>query len=458
MIVATLVACAGSGAETAPASPALVAPSPAPPAPAPLATPRGSGAAVATATSPSALPVRPTRPPEGANVVLITVDSLRADMPWTGYPRPITPRLSAFAEKAVVYTRAYATSSYTSMSLGGLLAGRYPSELKRDGYFFGTYAKDNVFFPELLQAKGVRTMAGHAHGYFKPGNGFEQGFDVWDLVAAVKVKWNNKTDEYITSPELFAIAEKQLDDAALEKPGARFFAWYHFMDPHDMYQPHPGIGPYGKSLRDRYDAEVEFTDAYVGKLLDLVAKKSWGPRTVVILSSDHGESFGEHGHYAHGFELWENLVRVPLVVLAPGAAPRRIDTPRSHVDLARTILDVFGVEPEAKMRGESLVPEVYGAEAPARDVFVDLPVTSDNDRRRAWVGGDKKVISFGLQGLKRVFDLAEDPGELRPLSGEASKEPISRYSALEKTIVDVPPTSCKESCLNGAYLKKDGGT
>src|SRR6185503_8802945 len=105
--------------------------------------------------------------PKDLDVILISVDSLRADMPWAGYPRPIAPRLTELAKQAVDFTHAYAVSSYTSMSLGGLLAGKLPSELKRDGYFFGTYGKEVLFFPELLQRAGVYTMGGHAHGYFR---------------------------------------------------------------------------------------------------------------------------------------------------------------------------------------------------------------------------------------------------------------------------------------------------
>jgi arylsulfatase A-like enzyme len=114
---------------------------------------------------------------------------LRADMPWAGYERPIAPRLTELEKRSVSYTRAYAISSYTSMSLGGLLGGKLPSEMKRSGYFFGKYPADNLMFPELLQAKGVRTIGAQAHGYFKEA-GFDQGFDVWELVP--DLKFDNK--------------------------------------------------------------------------------------------------------------------------------------------------------------------------------------------------------------------------------------------------------------------------
>src|SRR6185295_10423117 len=98
----------------------------------------------------------PTRPPPDLNVLLITIDSLRADMPWAGYERAIAPRLTELEKRAVSYTHAYTLSSYTSMSLGGLLGGRYPGELERDGYFFGTYPPRVLLFPEKLREAGIR--------------------------------------------------------------------------------------------------------------------------------------------------------------------------------------------------------------------------------------------------------------------------------------------------------------
>lgn len=400
-------------------------------------------------------------PRSGLNVVLITIDSLRADMPWAGYDRPIAPRLTELAARAVDYTRAYSISSYTSMSLGGMLGGRLPGEMQRDGYFFGVYAKENVLFPELLHAAGIHTLAAHAHGYFHDA-GFDQGFDRWEIVP--NLKWNNTTDENITSPELEAIAEKLLSDPTVT--GERFFAWFHFLDPHDQYMPHPGIGPYGNTPRDRYDAEVTFTDRYIGQLLDFIAAKPWGARTAIIVTADHGEAFGEHHQYAHGFELWENLVRVPWLFVLPGVAPRKIGLPRSAMDLAPTVLDLFGIARNMTLdggavggfEGTSLVSELYGAAPEPRDVVVDLPQTSDNDRRRALVHDTLKIIAFGRDTYFQLFDLESDPSESKPVTkGDAFDQMLARYRAFERNVKDIPPSKCNEGCLNGAYARKDAG-
>ncbi|MEO8798984.1 MAG: sulfatase-like hydrolase/transferase, partial [Polyangiaceae bacterium] len=234
-----------------------------------------------------------------------------------------------------------------------------------------------------------------------------------------------------------------------------FFAWFHFLDPHDRYLPHEGIF-YGKSLRDRYDAEVTFTDEYIGKLLDFVAAQPYASHTAIIVTADHGEAFGEHGQYGHGFELWENLVRVPLLFVIPGVTPKKIDEPRSAIDLAPTIMSLMNVEVPEGFEGHSLVPELTGKVVPeARDIVIDLPATSDNDKRRALIRGKYKLISSGSKApVRAVYDLYADPGETKPIRGDDADDLMKRFKAMEAGVKDVAATKCKEDCLNGAYARK----
>lgn len=415
-----------------------------------VATPSASVAPVA-----SAAPAKAEGPAPGElNVILITVDSMRADMPWAGYERPIAPTLTALEKRAVSYTHAYALSSYTSMSLGGMLAGRYPGEVKRDGYFFGTYPPDVTLFPEKLRAAGVRTMGVQAHGYFKKGGaGFEQGFDAWRVVPGIK--WNAQTDENVTGPQMEKISEELLGDPA--NTSGKFFFWAHFLDPHDGYMPHADVEPWGKKARDLYDGEITFTDRQIGKLLDFVAAQPWAKKTAIVVSADHGESFGEHGVYRHGFEVFQNLVRVPWFFVLPGVEGRRIAPNRSHLDMAPTILELLGVAAEPSFEGQSLVAELYGKVEPdARDVIVDLPRTSDNDRRRALVRGDTKVIAFGDDAYFQVYDVGADPDETRSL--EKTDRPrfdemVGLYRAATKKLKDVGPYACRK--LKGAPEGRD---
>jgi choline-sulfatase len=402
-------------------------------------------AASIPASASAASPVPPAGPPADCNVVLISIDSMRADMPWNGYDRPIAPRLTELEKTAVSYTRAHSVSSYTAMSLGGMLGGRLPSELRRSGYFFGTYHTD-VFFPKLLQKAGVRTMGVMAHLYFQQA-GLEQGFDAWRIVPGVT--FDGQTDRDVTSPQSERVSEELLNDPANDT--RRFFFWVHFLDPHDLYLRHEGID-WGPSPRDRYDGEITFTDRHVAMLLDLIASKPWAKRTIVIVTSDHGEEFGEHQMTRHGFEVWETLSHVPLMFIAPGAKPRKIDVLRSGLDLAPTILDFFGVAAPSSFEGHSLAKEVYGGDAAERDVIVDLPMTSNSSRRRALLHGTEKLICFDNDGFCRLYDLARDPLEQSPtMHGDDWTDMKHRYDALLKGITEIPPYACTGDCLDAEH-------
>jgi choline-sulfatase len=403
------------------------------------ATAAGAAGGAGPSASPSASPVGPTAAPVKLNVLLVTVDAMRADMPWAGYPRAIAPNLTAWEARSVSYTRAYSVSSYTAMSVGGFLAGRYPSEMARSGSFFSAYPESETLFPELLQAAGVRTVAAHAHFYFDTKAGFRQGFDVYRMVEGLTT--DNKTDRNVTSPQHLKLALELLSDPA--NTSRQFFAWFHFMDPHDLYMTHEGVPDFGKKARDRYDGEIYFTDQHVGQLLDFVSRQPWGERTAIIINSDHGEAFGEHGRTRHGFELWEPLVHVPLFIHLPGATPHRIETPRSMIDLAPTIVELLGLPPQPAFQGKSLLPELRGQASPEeRPVIVDLPRTGDNDRRRAMVLGRYKLISFGDDFRFELYDLQDDPGEdhdLRKTKPEIYRMMRQRYDERVKGIHDICP-------------------
>jgi arylsulfatase A-like enzyme len=384
-------------------------PSAAGPAP---STPTASAVATsASSAAPSASAGEEARRP--LNVILLTIDSLRSDMPWQGLDRDIAPHLTALAKESVVYPRAYAVSSYTAKSAGAILGGKYPSTLYRGPTFFTEYSKANLFLPEVLSDEGVRTLAGHAHLYFDRSKNLRQGFDVWKLVDGLT--WNAETDESVTSPKMTALAKEMLGDPSNTK--SRFFTWLHYMDPHDQYVTHAESPKFGRRAKDLYHNEIYFTDLHVHDLLSWCDKQPWWKDTVLIVSSDHGEAFGEHDQWKHAFALWEVLTRVPLMVKGPGMKPRTIDARRSHIDLAPTILELTGVEPPEgfEMAGKSLVPELYGAEPEDREpILLDLPADTHNPPTRAIVKGDWKLIQDPGDKYK-LYNLKEDPDEVKNL-------------------------------------------
>lgn len=387
--------------------------------------------------------------PAAANVLMISVDSLRADMPWAGYERDIAPRLTALEKKCVSYTRAYSVASHTAPSVGAMFFGKYPTELKRDGFFSTRFHKDNVSFVSLLKDSGVRTVSGHAHEYMRRA-GWDQGFTRYDLIPGLV--WYPDLDENVTAKPLSELAQKQLAELGdLGKEG-RFFAWYHFLDPHAKWLEHQndGIAPWGKKSRDLYDGEVTYADKYVGALLDFVAAQPWADRTVVIFTSDHGEGVGDHAQNYHGYQVWETMVHVPLFVCAPGVAPRHVDTPRSLIDIGPTVLDVFGQKAPADYRGQSLVPEVLGATVAPREVFVDLPANNHSFAKRALIGERYKIVYSAQWKGTELFDLQTDPSEASPIKkGPEVDEWSGKLNRFLGTLAEQKPMGCASGCMKG---------
>ena len=379
-------------------------------------------------SQPTAAPEPPAKP-QALNVLMLTLDSFRADMPWAGYSRPIAPNLSQYAEQGALYTRAYSVASYTAQSVVAWVTGQYASTLYRTGVFFTSYSKANTFFPEVMQADGVKSLGWFSHLYFGRGKGIERGFSVWELVPGIT--FDPQTDNYVTSDKMYDLGIKILGDAA--NTSGQFFAWAHFGDPHDQYIKHKEAPDFGSKNRDRYDSEVWYADHYVGKLIDWAKTQPWWSRTVVILSGDHGEVFGEHGQFRHAFELWEPLVRVPLIIMGPGIAAKRIDALRSQIDLAPTIVDFLGKKRLPQFAGKSLVPELQGREVPRSRDHIELELTEDtnNPQRRALIAGDYKLLVKGYDEAFLLFNLANDPAEEHNLS-KSEPDKLTEMKALYK--------------------------
>lgn len=391
----------------------------------PLPEPEERGAGAAKRAARGALPA-------AQNLILITVDTLRPDLGFMGYPKPVSPNLDALAEKSVIFDRAYAFASYTGKSVGPLLIGKYPSETLRDGAHFNTYVKANTLVTERFQEAGVRTFGAASHWYFNAWSGLSQGMDEWDL-SAVPAGGQGNNDRTVTS--------KQLTDAALrllakpENVQGRFFMWLHYFDPHMAYVPHEGApnflaeGARGSAIaKAAYDGEVWFVDQHLGRLFDRVAKEPWGEKTAIVVTADHGEAFAEHGMSWHGHEIWESLVRVPLLVHVPGVAPHHVPVKRGHVDLVPTLLEIMGLEVPGseELSGESLAPDLLATDGDVfeeRDVYLDMPIGPFTGMRRGIVHGPTpgmKLIHFG-GNVYNLFDLANDPGEKEDLSSDKER-------------------------------------
>jgi arylsulfatase A-like enzyme len=395
-------------------------------------TAAGSSEPALVASAPpsaSAAPVKPTGPSEPLNVIFITVDSLRADMPWTGYERKIAPNLEKLAKEGIVYTNAYSPSSYTAQSVAAYLSGRPASTLYRAGWFFTGYNQSNQFFPELLQKNGIRTLGWHAHMYFARGKGLEQGFDVWDLVPGIT--FNPNTDEHVTSEKMTKLGIELLGKP--ENTGKQFFAWAHYMDPHDEYKKHPESPDFGKKNRDRYDSEVFFTDLWIGKLLEFCAKQPWWKKTAVIISADHGEAFGEHDMWKHAFDVWQVLVRIPLIMKLPGAEPLRIDARRSMLDVTPTILELMGcvVKPRWNQPGEGSLRRWPAKDRTISGSSLRTATTGDEHPRATKADRARGAGSTSRSMSRRTWEL-----------DELSKKEPEKLAEMKKVFEDTFGRSC----------------
>ncbi|HWL87245.1 MAG TPA: sulfatase-like hydrolase/transferase, partial [Polyangiaceae bacterium] len=371
--------------------------------------------------------------PNDLNLIFITVDTLRPDVGFMGYDDRVTPNLDRLAEKSVVFDRAYSFASYTGKSLAPLLIGKYPSETLRNGAHFNAYDKANTFVAERFQKANIRTFGAASHWYFNAWSGLSQGMDEWDT-SAKPAGGQGDTDTSVTSKELTDVALRLL--AKPENVSGRFFMWVHYFDPHAQYAPHPeapnflpggATGP-SKVTRAAYDGEVWFVDHHIGRILDAMAAQPWGKRTAVVVTSDHGEAFGEHHMNWHGHEIWEVLVRVPLLVYAPGLKPHHVPVKRGAVDVVPTLLDIMHMDapPPGELSGQSVLDDLAAAPSgpfAERDVYIDMPIGPYTGMRRALIHGPTpgmKLIHFGGNNYS-LFDLAADPEEKEDLAEDKSR-------------------------------------
>ncbi len=367
--------------------------------------------------------------PAEMNLLLLTVDTLRADMLGAPGGRVVAPRMTQLAREGAVFEQAYALASGTYHAVGPMLIGRYAAECARDDAHFTRYLPENVTLTERLGAVGFRTFGAAPHYYFEPRYGLPQGMGAWDTSAnptgedAARASADDRVADTLIT---------QLRDGASAR--GRFMAWGHFYDPHHAYADHPEIPLHGDDDRARYEREVTFTDRQIGRVLDALALSPFASRTVVVLTADHGEAFGEHGTRWHGVELWQELVRIPLVIRVPGLAPRRVTVARSVIDLAPTLLDVLDI-PTADaetLSGRSLLGDLVGRSDPPRAIYSELLPGPHNRLRRAYVSHGWKLLERGA-GRFELYHLAVDPDERTDLAA-SHPDDLARMLAVREAV------------------------
>ena len=324
-------------------------------------------------------------------MLLITVDTLRADrLGAYGSNRDLTPNLDQLAGESEVFETMYAPASLTVPSIASILTGRYPEQ-------------NAIFDNESVLADGVKTLAGvlESHGFrtgavvsnwvLRPGGGLERGFAEYDA-GFPQLEETRKIPERIAS----ATTDGALSmfDRLREENAGPIFLWVHYQDPHGPYSAPDEVRswvsgraadpmrqqlPFGDDsrglgsipsyqrigdhsevayYRNGYDAEVRYTDAEIGRLLDTLRERGLYDDTLIVFAADHGEGLGEHDYwFAHGEYLFDSLVRVPFFIRVPGRAPGRHIDVAGLVDLFPTILSAVGIAAPPGLSGRDLLGE-----------------------------------------------------------------------------------------------------
>lgn len=349
------------------------------------------------------------------NILLITVDTLRADhLGVYGYPYRVSPRIDAWAQGAAVFEQARAAGPATRFSVPAMLTGKHFTEIHRSAAEWPRIEDDELLLSERLRDHGYFTAAFHSIVYLQDRYGFGQGFAHRDhtFFRARAPMWEVPTADYVTDRVLRFADQQDL------RGKAPFFVWAYYGDPHAPYirQDLPE-GQY--QVRSLYDGEVAFSDLHIGRLLDGLGQRGLLDDTLVILTADHGEGLDrkeDHGSKHHSKNLYDELIRVPLLVRGPGVVPRRVRAAVSLVDLVPTVLDLLGKAPEPWLRGQSLLPYLRGEDPPHRPIFAEKHRAED-DIQKAMVQWPYKVIMVLPYQQVSIYDLASDPREQRDLSG-----------------------------------------
>ncbi len=351
---------------------------------------------------------RPVRRP--LNVVLVTIDTLRADhLHCYGYPSIETPFIDSLARRGALFENAVAQAPLTAPSHASIFTGQYPNVhgVRNTGMF--KLPPSAATLAKILQQQGWETAAFVGAAVLKKTFGLNQGFAIYDDEMP-KAPRTLQYGEYAERPaaEVVNRAVQWLNGQS----GKPFFLWVHLFDPHAPYAP-----PAAYKLRYAgrpYDGEIAYADHELGRLFDAADRKAPQDTTLTVLMADHGESLGDHGEFSHGVFLYDATLRIPLVMVGPGISPgRRVREQARTIDILPTILDLMGRQPPSAVQGISLAPAFFSNPLPATISYAEtlFPKMSMGwSELRAVRTNTWKYIQAPKPEL---YDLSRDGGEAR---------------------------------------------
>ena len=427
-------------------------------------SPRISRLALAAAFGlvlPSCTPPSATR--EIRNVLLVSIDTLRADrLGCYGFPQATSPHIDALAADGTLFRRAISSAPITLPSHSTMLTGTTPLTHGVHDNDSNRLAERNLTLAEILQQRGFATGAVIGSSVLKRAFGLAQGFDVYDDETP------GVNEEVLGYPERPAREVSEAGIAFLETHAeAPFFLLLHYYDPHYEYSPPE---PYASRFPDDpYAGEIAYTDAMLGRVFEALERLSLRDSTLVVVTSDHGESFGEHGEIGHVFFVYQSTAHIPLVVRGPGL-PRGqvIEDLVGSVDLVPTILGLLGIPVPAQVEGIDLSGRLRGEEAPhAGERFVYCESLAPSKLGcNSLFGLVSERWKYIHTTRPELYDLSADPHEERNLVGPEPEVAAALRARLEGLLArgqqsepwEIDPQTRLELMLLGYWGKPVDGT
>jgi arylsulfatase A-like enzyme len=370
-----------------------------------------------------------------SGVVIITLDTTRADrLSVYGYMGAVMPHLDRLSRDGIVFNRAISVAPLTLPAHASLFTGLYPPRHGVRHNASRALAPHHTTLAELLRGEGFRTGAFVGSLVLDPDRGLAQGFETYAGVRA-----DDASGGAIGQRRADAVVDEAI--RWLNDVEERFFLWVHLYDPHRPYDPPQPF----QSIVDPYVGEIAFADSQIGRLLDRLESRGLLDQTLLVVAGDHGESLGEHGERDHGTLLYENVLRVPLIIRAPGFRPARIGAVVRLVDLVPTVLDLFGLSPP-RVDGVKLTGVMRG-QGPA----LDLEAYAESVSAQRFGGGPLRTLRDARFKVieapcPELYDLAVDPFEMTNLYDE--RRPLAdamirrlRVIADESQAVDASPAT-----------------
>jgi arylsulfatase A-like enzyme len=390
------------------------------------------------------------------NVLVISFDALRADaLGVYGSSSRATPNIDAFARRASVYSNAYSAAPVTPTSFASLFSGQYPTRAFRGWQFVPTTSLAQYF-----SNAGYQTAAFVNNVQLAPERSFGVGFETYE--------WRRNDPD----PRVLDEALRWLENRDRRRP---LFFWLHLLRPHAPYRAREeaahlyreddhgrfatGSGPTFatsephevRRIEDLYRGEVWEADRLFGRFERAIRRLGLTANTIVVLTADHGEELGEHGGFQHG-RLYEEHLRVPLILFDPAAEPRVIDgTVRARaVDLLPTLLEIAGIEPEEGLAGRSLLTAREDEQEPSPVVAISMTAYPKETSLSLLAGDHKLILNCRPTRSVELYDLGRDPAERADVQADHPSATRRLLGTLRKVIGKRPCRIAEEAQIGGS--------